>query len=301
MTEKTTQQQFSDFIKENELPADFIDTINGHYLPLAQWINTHRPQNRTWVIGLNGAQGTGKSSLSAVLKIILETEYNCSTAIISLDDLYLPRADRKLLAQTIHPLMQTRGVPGTHDTELGMQLLDALCALQRNQSLKLPRFDKASDDRLPEKDWEVFDGPAQVLILEGWCVGTTASPEQDLVEPINALEAKKDKEGIWRRYVNHQLQTAYKQLFARIEKFILLQAPGFDCIHRWRWEQEQKLLSKAKRTEDTRIMDEVGISQFIQYFERVTRQNLKQLPERADILLSLNSKHRIIDSHYKNP
>ena len=301
MSQSQLRQQFKGFIEKNKLPATFIDTIDEYYQPLAQWIRSHRPQNRTWILGLNGAQGTGKSTLGAVLKIILEEDYDCSTAIISLDDLYLPREDRKVLAQTIHPLLQTRGVPGTHDTELGMQLLDALCALQRNQSLKLPRFDKATDDRLPEKDWEVFDGPAQVLILEGWCVSSTASPEQDLVEPINALEAKKDKEGIWRRYVNHQLQTAYKQLYARIEKFILLQAPDFDCIHHWRWEQEQKLIARAKQTEDTRIMDEVDISQFIQYFERVTRQNLKQLPERADILLSLNSEHRIIASHYKNP
>ncbi|MEZ0151506.1 MAG: phosphoribulokinase [Candidatus Reddybacter sp.] len=300
MSDPKPQQQFASFIEENELPPAFIDTINEYYRPLAQWINQHRPQNRTWIIGLNGAQGTGKSTLSALLKIILEEEYNCNTAIISLDDLYLPQAERKVLAQTVHPLLQTRGVPGTHDTKLGMQLLDALYALQENQSLMLPRFDKTRDDRLPETDWELFKGRAQVVIFEGWCVGSTASPEQDLSTPINQLEAQEDKNGLWRRYVNHQLQTAYKELFARIELLILLQALEFTCIHRWRWGQEQKLIYHPRQGEATQVMDETGISRFIQHFERLTRQNLKQLPAHADIVLALNSQHHIISSHYKS-
>jgi len=182
-----------------------------------------------------------------------------------------------------------------------MHLLDTLCNLQENQSVRLPRFDKASDDRLPETSWEIFKGPAQVVILEGWCIGSTASPEQALVEPINTLEAEKDEDGKWRRYVNHQLQTGYKQLFARIEALILLQAPGFACIHRWRWEQEQKLIANTSQAGSTQIMDEAGIRHFIQHFERLTRKNLRQLPALADIVLTLNSEHRIIDSHYKNP
>ena len=301
MTDTKLQQKIVSFIESNKLPAAFIGTIDEHYLPLAQWINQQRPQNRTWIIGLNGAQGTGKSTLGGLLKIILEENYSCNTAIISLDDLYLPRADRKVLAQTIHPLLQTRGVPGTHDTELGIQLLDSLCALAKNQNLMLPRFDKATDDRLPEANWELFKGPANVVIFEGWCVGSKAIHEQSLTEPINRLEAEEDKKGLWRRYVNHQLQTAYKELFAPIERLILLQAPDFSCIHHWRWEQEQKLISHSRQDHATRVMDEAGISHFIQHFERLTRQNLEQLPKTADIVLALDREHHIISSHYKNP
>jgi len=301
MSQSQLRQQFKDFIEQNKLPAAFIDTIDEYYHPLAQWINSHRPQNRTWILGLNGAQGTGKSTLSAVLKIILEEDYNCSTAVISLDDLYLPRAARETLANSVHPLLKTRGVPGTHDTELGMHLLDTLCNLQEKQSVRLPRFDKAGDDRLPETSWELFNGPTQIVIFEGWCIGSKASSEQALVEPINTLEAEEDSDGKWRRYVNHQLQTGYKQLFARIEKLILLQAPDFVCIHRWRWEQEQKLIANTSQAGSTQIMNEAGIRHFIQHFERLTRQNLRQLPAFADVVLTLNSEHRIIDSHYKNP
>ncbi len=301
MSQSQLRQQFKGFIEKNKLPATFIDTIDEYYQPLAQWISSHRPQNRTWILGLNGAQGTGKSTLGAVLKIILEEDYDCSTAIISLDDLYLPREDRKVLAQTIHPLLQTRGVPGTHDTQLGIHLLDTLCKLQKNQIVRLPRFDKARDNRLPTKDWGLFKGPAQIVIFEGWCIASTASSEQALVEPINTLEAEEDSDGIWRRYVNHQLQTGYKQLFSRIETLILLQAPDFACIHRWRWEQEQKLIANTSQAGSTKIMDEAGIRHFIQHFERLTRKNRRQLPALADIVMTLNSEHRIIDSHYKNP
>ncbi|MBQ0721543.1 MAG: hypothetical protein KBT88_01350 [Gammaproteobacteria bacterium] len=301
MTDPKLQRQFASFIEKNALPAAFINTISEHYLPLAQWINQHRPQHRSWVIGLNGAQGTGKSTLSAVLKIILEEDYNCNTAIISLDDLYLPRARRKELAQTVHPLLQTRGVPGTHDTELGLQILDALCALQKNESLMLPRFDKANDDRLPQADWEAFKGPAQVVIFEGWCLGSTASPKQELAKPINELEANEDREGVWRHYINQQLQTAYKALFARNELLIFLQAPNFACIHHWRWEQEQKLMARSIPGEATQVMSEAGISRFIQHFERLTRQNLKQLPALANIVMTLDKAHQIVHCHYQNP
>ena len=203
--------------------------------------------------------------------------------------------------KTIHPLLQTRGVPGTHDVKLGTQLLDALCSLQKNQSMLLPRFDKASDDRLPETDWARFNGPAQIVIFEGWCVGSRARPEQDLAKAINKLEAEEDQEGLWRRYVNLKLQASYKDLFARNELLILLQAPNFASIRRWRWEQEQKLVTKSLQTEASQIMDKAGVSRFIQHFERLTRRNLRQLPERADILLTLDSEHHIISSRYKKP
>lgn len=299
MSHEQLRQRFASFIENNALPAAFIDTLSEYYLPLAHWINQQRPQDRTWIIGLNGAQGTGKSTLSTVLKIVLEEDYSCKTAIISLDDLYLPRADRKVLAETVHPLLQTRGVPGTHDTALGIHLLEVLCALQKNQSLLLPRFNKALDERRPEANWEPFEGPAQIVIFEGWCVGSKPSPEPELSSPLNQLETEEDEKGLWRHYVNQQLLTNYKALFAPIELLILLQAPDFASIHRWRWEQEQKLIAQSAPGEVTQTMDEAGVSRFIQHYERLTRQNLQQLPKQADIVFELNGEHRIARSHYR--
>ncbi len=297
--------QFGDFIKQHRLPGAFIDTIGEHYLPLAQWINARRPANRTWIIGLNGAQGTGKSTLSEVLKIILEHDYSCNTAIISLDDLYLSRADRQTLAQSVHPLLQTRGVPGTHDTQLGMQLLHKLSHLKAGQTLSLPRFDKARDEPMTEDKWEVFTGPANIVIFEGWCMGSSAEAEEALAQPINELEAQEDKDGLWRHYVNDKLQTSYRELFACNDLLIMLKAPNFESIHRWRWQQEQKLAAAiaANNTpkQGTQLMDEAGITRFIQHYERLTRHNLAQLPEQADILLTLNEDHNIASTRYKIP
>ena len=305
MTDTKLQRQFASFIEKNKLPATFVDTISEHYLPLAQWINQQRPQTRTWMIGLNGAQGTGKSTLSAVLKIILEENYNCNTAIISLDDLYLPRASRKVLAQTIHPLLQTRGVPGTHDTQLGIQLLHQLSHLKAGQTLLLPRFDKARDEPMAEDEWEAFTGPANIVIFEGWCMGSSPEAEDALAQPINELEAQEDKNGLWRHYVNDKLQTSYRELFACNDLLIMLKAPNFESIHRWRWQQEQKLAATMTADnalkKDSQLMDEAGITRFIQHYERLTRHNLAQLPDQADILLALNEDHNIMNVRYKAP
>lgn len=296
--------QLNDFIKSKRLPGAFIDTIKQHYLPLAEWINCHRPNNSSWVVGINGAQGSGKSTLSAVLKIILEHAYNCHTAVISLDDLYLSRADRQALAQTVHPLLQTRGVPGTHDPMLGIQLLDALSSLQQGQTLALPHFDKASDERLGEDKWPLFTGPTDVVIFEGWCMGSSPSPASALVEPINLLEATEDKNGKWRTYVNDKLRGDYQALFARNNVLMMLKAPNFANIHRWRWEQEQKLAATisadALHAASTQVMNEADICRFIQHYERLTRQNLEQLPERADILFELDSERHIVHTHYRS-
>lgn len=297
--------QFGDFIKQHRLPEAFIDTIAEHYLPLAQWINAHRPANRSWIIGLNGAQGTGKSTLSDVLKIILEQNFNCNTAIISLDDLYLPRADRQALARSVHSLLQTRGVPGTHDTQLGMQLLYKLNHLKAGQTLSLPRFDKARDEPMTEDKWEAFTGPADIVIFEGWCMGSSAEAEEALAQPINELEAQEDKNGLWRHYVNDKLQNHYRELFACNDLLIMLKAPDFESIQRWRWQQEQKLAASVAagngRKKGSQLMDEAGITRFIQHYERLTRHNLAQLPEQSDILLALNEDHNIVSTRYKSP
>lgn len=305
MTDTKLQRQFTSFFAKNKLPVTFLDTISDYYLPLAQWINEQRPQNRTWVIGLNGAQGTGKSTLSTVLKIILEENYNCNTAIISLDDLYLSRASRKVLAQSIHPLLQTRGVPGTHNTELGVRLLHQLSNLEVGQALLLPRFDKTRDEPMAEDKWETFTGPTDVIIFEGWCTGSPAEAEEALARPTNELEALEDKSGLWRQYVNDKLQTSYRELFAYNDLLIMLKAPNFESIHRWRWLQEQKLAAttaaKNALKKDSQLMDKAGITRFIQHYERLTRHNLVQLPEKADILLTLNEDHDVVNVRYKTP
>ncbi|WP_309623733.1 kinase [Novosphingobium sp.] len=237
------------------------------------------------VVGICGAQGSGKSTLVAALAARLNQQ-GTACAALSLDDLYLRRAERAQLARDVHPLLATRGVPGTHDVALGMA---TIAALDRGEPAKLPRFDKGRDDRADEADWTCAPRGTQVLLLEGWCVGARPQGQVALIEPINALEAAEDREAIWRGYANAALAGAYQDLFGRIDLLILLAAPGWDVVAKWREEQEQVLRTAAA----PRAMDPPEIARFIQHYERLTRWILTELPGRADLLVRLGAKREV--------
>lgn len=299
------------FIKSQQLPDSFQDIIDNYYLPLAEWVHqrcstgtnkpgTDRATNGCVVLGINGAQGTGKSTLSAVLKIILEENHQWHTAIVSLDDIYLSRAERQNLARLVHPLLQTRGVPGTHDTTLGIDIIEQLKALKPGQSMRLPRFDKALDDRKPEPYLDTFAGPVDLIIFEGWCLGSSAMDAAGLATPINELEAEADKNAVWRNFINQRLKNSYSDLFGLIDVLIMLKAPDFDSIRRWRIEQEAKLA--ASNTSDSaasQIMGKNALIRFIQHYERLTQHNLSEMPDSADVVLTLDKHHQVTDMRYK--
>lgn len=242
---------------------------------------------RPLILGICGSQGSGKSTLARDLAARLGVR----AAILSLDDLYLGKAARAQLARTIHPLLATRGVPLTHDVVLGCAILDAVKA---GRPVRLPRFDKASDEPLPEAQWEAVDGPLDLLIFEGWCVG--AQPEADLSEPINDLERTEDPDGIWRRAVNTALAGPYQALFARIDRLVLLAAPGFDVVRGWRTQQEVELrVALATQGRDPSLaMTDEQIARFIQHYERITWAILAEMPARADLTLHLDQNRRVI-------
>ncbi len=114
------------------------------------------------------------------------------------------------------------------------------------------------------------------------------------MQPINALEKKKDPSGIWRRYVNGLLETDYADFFRRLDLLIVLQVPSFAQVYEWRRLQERKLAEKPG-TKTHHIMQEDDLKRFIQHFERLSRNGLAVLPEKADILLKLNAAHEIVE------
>lgn len=229
------------------------------------------------IAGLCGAQGSGKSTLAAGLAALFESE-GVPTAILSIDDLYLTRAERERLAREVHPLFRTRGVPGTHDIALGLSVIEALAAGRR---CPLPRFDKARDDRAPESAWDEAPAGTRLLLLEGWCVGARPQPETALAEPINALERDEDADGRWRRYANAALGGSYQALFGRLDLLILLAAPGFGIVQSWRAEQEEALRDRGGGMSDGEI------ARFIQHYERLTRHILAGMPAYADLTIPL--------------
>ncbi len=288
------KKKYLNFIKKQELPGELfknkLQQLNKFYLPITHILhNEFKSDNVTKIIGLGGGQGSGKSTIAKILKIILEEKYKLKTVIFSIDDFYKTLRERKKMSKNISQLFLTRGVPGTHDTKI---LLKCLKNLKKNpfKSLLIPKFDKSADDRYKKKDWLKVTNKPNIVIFEGWCVGATPQEKNSLLKPLNDLELFKDQDLIWRKKVNLELKKDYKKIFSLIDSLIFLKIPKFKYVYKWRALQEKKLsrLSKGKK-----IMENLQIKEFIMNYERITRHMLKTLNNKADITLSIDTKHRL--------
>ena len=290
------RQLILDEIKAQKLPQDFINVVSDFYQPLAEGIvnkANHNIQANYFFLGVQGTQGSGKSTCAQFLKLIFESLYAKKTLVISIDDFYLTRAERQELASDIHPLFETRGVPGTHDLVLLQQVLRQCDNFQQGNLVSVPTFDKSLDDRAAFERWQTISQPVDIIILEGWCVGLTSQAEEDLDTPVNQLEAQDDAGRIWRDYVNQQLTDIYAQLYAQLDGLVALQAPSFDCVFQWRLLQEQKLAHKLKDAglDASKVQSEQQLRRFISHYERLTKHALQTMPKQADWLLLLKKDH----------
>lgn len=304
MSDRSLEQTVSTLIQQEGLPDSYAETVEKTILPLADRICAlHDTEKQPIMVGIHGAQGTGKSTLTLFLREILLRHRNRSAANFSLDDIYLTRAERQDLAERVHPLFKTRGVPGTHDVALGQQVLHGLRTAAPGDSTPIPAFDKSRDDRVPRDQWPVFGGRAEIILLEGWCLD--ARPEKDgaLAEPMNPLEESEDPDGVWRRFVNDQLKGEYRQFFDEIDFLVMLKAPSMECVLEWRRLQEQKLAKKIRNApksgephgnaQDLRIMTDDEVGRFVMHYERVTRACLAEMPGRANVLINVAEDHSL--------
>ncbi len=289
--------QLAAFLKRNKLDDTYLANASKWYAGLIASIRAHHVSaDKPVLLGINGCQGSGKSTLADYLSTTLTDEYQMNVAVLSLDDFYYSHQQRKNLAEHEHLMLQTRGVPGTHNLALAHATLTKLQnATQTSKPIALPRFDKKTDDPFPETEWPRISGPIDVIILEGWCVGVPAQDDDELLSPVNELEATRDKCGVWRRYVNSQIKDHYEALYEKIDLLVMLKAPSFDTVYQWRLEQEIKLLQKQTngQTKD-RIMDAVQIKEFIAYFQRLTEHGLKTLPALCDWVFELDKSRNIV-------
>jgi len=288
-------------IRQEALPDSYFSTVRNVILPLAQHIQSLRQDRRRPIlVGINGAQGTGKSTLTLFLQALLSELYRVPTASFSIDDLYLTRVQRERLAKEQHPLFVTRGVPGTHDLQLGQQLIARLTWAKADDITAIPLFDKSRDDRAPESSWPVFYGRAEVVLIEGCCVGAQPEEGDALLAPVNPLEENEDAGGAWRGYVNRCLKSEYASFFNQIDCLVMLKAPSMDSVLEWRTLQEHKLRSKTDDAPDqgtdgeaqpTRVMTDDQVARFIMHYERITRACLAEMPARADVLIRVDNNH----------
>lgn len=307
--QSTLHKIIARFITSERLPQGFAQTATDYFLPLSDYIaKRHSSNPNTLIVGVNGAQGTGKSTLSLLLKQLLQAQ-QLECVVISIDDLYLTRDQRQRLATEVHPLLKTRGVPGTHDLDLGLDLIGALKAAKEDSQIAIPHFDKAQDERSPRQHWQVHNGPVDVIVLEGWCVG--ALPIALTGSPINTLESGHDADGAWRRYVEAQL-VDYQRLFSQIDVLVMLKAPSMECIIEWRTLQERKMIARVEAetlangtqtksgTANQGIMTDAELFWFIMHYERLTRYMLDTMPEYADVVFNLDREHLIESAQYRD-
>jgi D-glycerate 3-kinase len=277
------EAELTAFMASEGLPESFRRTVELVCEPLAARAQRRRQdRRRTAVIGLCGPQGSGKSTIAEVARRLLEAR-GMRTVALSLDDFYLTHEARQRLGREVHPLLATRGPPGTHDVALAGAVLDQLRAKGK---VALPRFDKATDTRAPRGTWKTVSSPVDVTILEGWCVGAVSQGRAALVEPVNALERDEDPKAVWRTYVNDQLDGPYQALFERLHDLILLEAPSFEVVAGWRAEQERKLRDRTGAG-----MSDAEVARFVAHYERLTRWILAEMPARADWVVTLD-EHR---------
>jgi D-glycerate 3-kinase len=270
-------------IEAEGLPADYRAIVDRYWRPLSEDI-AERNAGTPLIVGINGAQGAGKSTLCKFLEVLL-VEHNQIGVTLSLDDLYLPKAERQALARDVHPLLATRGVPGTHSPALGQAVIDAI---RPGKSFEMPRFDKSVDDRRPAG--ELIEGRVDVLLFEGWCLGAVPQEPSALATPVNSLEAEEDADGIWRKFVNQALRGDYAALFGQLDMLIMLKVPDFAAVRRNRALQEDKL--RARNPGAPGLMDAAALKHFLDQYERLTEWMFAEMPERADILVEIDRDQR---------
>ena len=288
------KKKYLKFLSSQEVMSepfrDKLGQLNKFYLPISRMIKEeYLREKKTQVIGLTGGQGTGKSTISNILKIILKERFELNTVIFSIDDFYKTLNERKKISKKISPLFLTRGVPGTHDTKM---LLHCINNLKSNnfKRMIIPKFDKSVDDRCTKNKWVKVKKKPNIVIFEGWCVGATAQKNKDLNIPVNKLEKQKDNKRIWRQKVNSELKKNYNRIFNLIDKLIFLKVPSFKYVFKWRLLQEKKLRITGK---GSKIMNDKQIENFVMYYERITKHMLKTLPKTADTVIGIDEKHRL--------
>lgn len=261
-------------------PAGFEEPLVSAALDAALSLAQPTP-----VFAIAGLQGSGKSTLAAQIAALAGTRGHL-VAVLSIDDFYLRKDQRLQLAREVHPLLATRGPPGTHDLGLA---LETIGSLREGRPTRLPRFDKLADDREPAARWPSMERRCDFVLLEGWFLKTPPQNPDELLQPINALERDEDPGGSWRRWCNAALADDYPRLWQTIDALWFLQGPDFDVVPGWRWQQEQSLQASDP---ERAAMSRPQVERFVRLFERVSRQALRTLPTIADKTVALDEQRR---------
>ena len=281
MEKKLINSIQNDFFKITSVKISKI-YIKNKILPVFRYLN----ESKRNMFLFSGSQGVGKTTFIKILHKNFNKYYNKKILTLSLDDFYYTKNYRKKLSQLIHPLMVTRGVPGTHDIKKLKGHIEKF--EKKHFPILTPTFNKLKDD-ISNKTKII--NKADILILEGWCCGANPIENKFLYKNLNRLERELDKEFKWRKYYNLKLKNEYQKIFKSFDKIIYIQPPSFQFVLKWRYAQEK---NNAKKTKNKIFMNKNTTRNFILYYEKLTKWMLKNMPAKADMLIKVDKNQKII-------
>ena len=260
-----------------------FDEINDTYLRLF----TKLQYKKTVMIA--GSQGSGKSTLSLIIKKYFQKFYSKNVVILSIDDFYLSSYQRKKLAKKFKTnLFETRGVPGTHNFKLLYETIDQL--MSKKFPVYSPTFDKVTDNT---KKYKRKISRADLIILEGWCVGSKTIDTKYLNQNINELEKNKDQNLIWRTAYNNFLDD-YQKIFNKFNYYVFIKLPNWENVINWKYKQELDLRSLSN---DNKLKKK--LYKFIQYYEKLSKWMSMTTPSYCNVLINLDKNQSIKNITYK--
>ncbi|MBE9163638.1 MULTISPECIES: glycerate kinase [Microcoleaceae] len=265
----------------------FLETLWNLWLPLAIQLSTEKQSfNRPLIQGILGSQGTGKTTLCQVLKVILG-KMGYSTVSISLDDLYKTYADRQQL-QKADPRLIWRGPPGTHDIDLGIAVLDKLRGSQTSElaavdnlksdfpktdiikNIEIPRFDKSAWGGAGDRTQPEIICGADIVLFEGWFVGVNPVADATLNEFLATapFPISTEADCQFARDMNAKLHD-YLPLWNRLDRLMLLYPRDYRLSQVWRNQAEREMMAQGKSG-----MSEAEINRFVEYFWKALHPEL---------------------------
>tara|TARA_B110000263_G_C15235225_1_gene476695 strand:- start:247 stop:1188 length:942 start_codon:yes stop_codon:yes gene_type:complete len=273
----------SEEMKINYVQPDYFKNI---VIPLSAYLLNLPQKKEPYFIGLSGGQGSGKTTLSDFIQLVLSTVSKKSVTGFSIDDIYKSPGEREKQSRKIHPLCKVRGVPGTHDVQMGLKVLESLCNASEETLTPIPSFSKPLDRHKPTEDWKVFQGRPDFIFFDGWCAGARPISEKEWKPPMNELEKEEDPNGVWSKWSNKELAGDYQDLFRRFDLLLMIKVPGIEYVYKSRWLQEQTLEKTLKDPElRDKIMTKEEVYRFVMHYERLTHYILEEMPSFSDMVL----------------
>ena len=253
-------------------PKEMLQVLWDLWLPLGIKLASGRQQlERPLIQGILGGQGTGKTTMSKVLSLILD-HLGYRTVSLSLDDLYKTYSDRLVLTQQ-DPRLIWRGPPGTHDVDLGLNVLDQIRQLQN--LVMVPRFDKSAFGGAGDRTNPEMVTNIDIVLFEGWFVGVRPiEPDVFDTAPPPILT---DEDRAFARDINLRLHD-YLPLWERLDSLIVLYPTDYRCSLEWRKQAEQQMIAVGKSG-----MSDSEIEQFVNYFWRSLHPELFIKPLVKDV------------------